>query len=206
MADLNLTKRQQEIVDFIKTLLGASTAIRPPCATSARRSASRRRRPSTRTSPTWRRSGCCAATPQSRARSSCWWTRPRRWRGRAGGLPAGRPGRGRSAGARGGEHRGVRRCPAAGRRGRGRVRPRVSGDSMLTRASTTATTWSCAAGHRRDGEIVVALVGDAEATVKRFFRRPTASACSRRTTTIEPIASSDVKVLGSVVGVLQESR
>ena len=36
-------------------------------------------------------------------------------------------------------------------------------------------------GHRLDGEIVVALVGGAEATVKRFFPRTTTCACSRRT-------------------------
>ena len=38
MVELNLTKRQQEIFEFIKRY-GASTAIRPPSATSARPSA-----------------------------------------------------------------------------------------------------------------------------------------------------------------------
>ena len=37
MVELNLTKRQQEIFDYVKRY-GASTAIRPRCATSARRS------------------------------------------------------------------------------------------------------------------------------------------------------------------------
>ena len=45
---------------------------------------------------------------------------------------------------------------------------RVRGDDDRTPASSRATTSSCAAGDRQDGEIVVALVGE-EATVKRFF-------------------------------------
>ena len=41
-----------------------------------------------------------------------------------------------------------------------------------------------------DGEIVVALIGE-EATVKRFFREATTSGCSPRTTTMEPIRTTE---------------
>ena len=68
--DLDLTKRQQEIFDFIKRY-SAKTAIRRRCATSARPSAWPRPRRCTRTSPTSRSSGCCGAIRPSRGRSSC---------------------------------------------------------------------------------------------------------------------------------------
>jgi repressor LexA len=52
-----------------------------------------------------------------------------------------------------------------------------------------------------DGEIVVALVGEeAEATVKRFFREPDHVRLQPENTTMEPILSKDVRVLGKVVG------
>jgi repressor LexA len=52
-----------------------------------------------------------------------------------------------------------------------------------------------------DGEIVVALVGDeAEATVKRFFHEPDHVRLQPENTTMEPIRSKDVRVLGKVVG------
>jgi repressor LexA len=55
----------------------------------------------------------------------------------------------------------------------------------------------------RDGEIVVALVGDAEATVKRFFREAEAVRLQPENDDFEPIVSSDVTLLGKVVGVLR---
>ena len=69
-AMVDLTKRQQEIFEFIKRY-SAATAIRRRCATSARRSGSPPPRRCTPTSRTSRRSGCCGATRRSRARSSC---------------------------------------------------------------------------------------------------------------------------------------
>ena len=52
-----------------------------------------------------------------------------------------------------------------------------------------------------DGEIVVALVGDeAEATVKRFFHESDHVRLQPENTTMEPIRSKDVRVLGKVVG------
>jgi repressor LexA len=54
----------------------------------------------------------------------------------------------------------------------------------------------------RDGEIVVALLGE-EATVKRFFREPDHVRLQPENETMEPIRSKEVKVLGRVVGLLR---
>jgi repressor LexA len=53
-----------------------------------------------------------------------------------------------------------------------------------------------------DGEIVVALVGE-EATVKRFFREDDHVRLQPENETLEPIRSREVKVLGRVVGVMR---
>ena len=53
-----------------------------------------------------------------------------------------------------------------------------------------------------DGEIVVALVGE-EATVKRFFREDDHVRLQPENETMEPIRSREVRVLGRVVGVLR---
>ena len=80
---------------------------------------------------------------------------------------------------------------------------RVKGDSMkdagildqdyvIVRRQETAS----------DGEIVVALVGDeAEATVKRFFRENDHVRLQPENSALEPILTTDVQVLGRVVGV-----
>jgi repressor LexA len=57
-----------------------------------------------------------------------------------------------------------------------------------------------------DGEIVVALVGDADATVKRFFREEDHVRLQPENRTMEPIRSKDVKVLGRVVGLFRSVR
>jgi repressor LexA len=54
----------------------------------------------------------------------------------------------------------------------------------------------------RDGEIVVALLGE-EATVKRFFREPDHIRLQPENETMEPIRSKEVKVLGRIVGLLR---
>ena len=54
----------------------------------------------------------------------------------------------------------------------------------------------------QDGEIVVALLGE-EATVKRFFREPDHIRLQPENETMEPIRSKEVKVLGRVVGLLR---
>jgi repressor LexA len=53
-----------------------------------------------------------------------------------------------------------------------------------------------------DGEIVVALVGE-EATVKRFFRESDHIRLQPENTSMEPIRSRDVKLLGRVVGLFR---
>jgi repressor LexA len=71
----------------------------------------------------------------------------------------------------------------------------LEGDFVVVRPQETAT----------DGEIVVALVGDEgeEATVKRFFREADHVRLQPENTTMQPIRSKDVQVLGRVVGVFR---
>jgi repressor LexA len=56
-----------------------------------------------------------------------------------------------------------------------------------------------------DGEIVVALIED-EATVKRFYREEDGVRLEPENPAYEPIRSSDVQLLGKVVGVLRSLR
>ena len=64
------------------------------------------------------------------------------------------------------------------------------GDYVVVRPQKTAT----------DGEIVVALVED-EATVKRFFKERDHVRLQPENDTLDPILSRDVQLLGRVVGV-----
>jgi len=68
----------------------------------------------------------------------------------------------------------------------------LGGDFVVVRPQDTAT----------DGEIVVALVGE-EATVKRFFREPDHVRLQPENTEMEPIRSKEVRILGRVVGVFR---
>jgi repressor LexA len=54
----------------------------------------------------------------------------------------------------------------------------------------------------QDGEIVVALVGE-EATVKRFFQESDHVRLQPENASMEPIRSRDVRVLGRVVGLMR---
>jgi repressor LexA len=69
----------------------------------------------------------------------------------------------------------------------------LEGDFVVVRPQETAT----------DGEIVVALVGE-EATVKRFFRENDHVRLQPENPTMEPIRSKEVRVLGRVVGLLRK--
>ena len=71
----------------------------------------------------------------------------------------------------------------------------LEGDHVVVRGQETA----------RDGEIVVALVGE-EATVKRFFHEADHIRLQPENETMEPIRSKEVRVLGRVVGVLRSVR
>jgi repressor LexA len=66
------------------------------------------------------------------------------------------------------------------------------GDHVVVRQQETA----------RNGEIVVALVDD-EATVKRFFRERDHVRLQPENAAVEPIRSRDAQVLGRVVGVFR---
>jgi len=68
----------------------------------------------------------------------------------------------------------------------------LEGDYVVVRPQETAA----------DGEIVVALVGE-EATVKRFFRESYHVRLQPENETMEPIRSKDVRVLGRVVGLFR---
>jgi repressor LexA len=56
--------------------------------------------------------------------------------------------------------------------------------------------------HAQDGDIVVALVGE-EATVKRFFQESDHVRLQPENAEMEPIRSRDVRVLGKVVGLMR---
>jgi repressor LexA len=68
----------------------------------------------------------------------------------------------------------------------------LEGDYVVVRPQDTA----------KDGEVVVALLGE-EATVKRFFREADHIRLQPENNTMEPIRSREVKVLGRVVGLLR---
>ena len=54
-----------------------------------------------------------------------------------------------------------------------------------------------------DGEIVVALVGDDEATVKRYFRESDHIRLQPENEAMDPILTKDVQILGRVVGLFR---
>ena len=69
----------------------------------------------------------------------------------------------------------------------------LDGDFVVVRPQDTAA----------DGEIIVALVEE-EATVKRFFREPDHVRLQPENETMEPIIVRDVSILGRVVGVFRK--
>jgi repressor LexA len=68
----------------------------------------------------------------------------------------------------------------------------LAGDHVVVRPQDTA----------RDGDIVVALVGD-EATVKRFYKERDHIRLQPDNPEMDPIRSADVRVIGKVVGVFR---
>ncbi|MCA1690465.1 MAG: transcriptional repressor LexA [Actinobacteria bacterium] len=71
----------------------------------------------------------------------------------------------------------------------------LEGDLVVVRPQDTA----------ENGEIVVALVGE-EATVKRYFREADHVRLQPENETMEPIRSREVRVLGRVVGLMRTVR
>ena len=68
----------------------------------------------------------------------------------------------------------------------------IEGDLVVVRPQETAS----------DGDIVVALVGE-DATVKRFFQEADHVRLQPENATMEPIRSRDVRILGKVVGLMR---
>jgi repressor LexA len=68
----------------------------------------------------------------------------------------------------------------------------LDGDLVVVKPQDTA----------EDGEVVVALIGE-EATVKRFFQEDDHVRLQPENDAMEPIRSSDVRVLGKVVGLMR---
>jgi repressor LexA len=68
----------------------------------------------------------------------------------------------------------------------------LEGDFVVVHSQDTA----------QDGDVVVALLGE-EATVKRFFREEDHIRLQPENDALEPIRSKEVKVLGRVVGLLR---
>jgi repressor LexA len=68
----------------------------------------------------------------------------------------------------------------------------LEGDLVVVKPQDTAT----------DGEIVVALIGE-EATVKRFYREADHIRLQPENEAMEPIRSREVRVLGKVVGLMR---
>ncbi|MCY2963443.1 MAG: transcriptional repressor LexA [Planctomycetota bacterium] len=70
----------------------------------------------------------------------------------------------------------------------------ADGDYVVVRKQRTA----------RDGEIVVALLNGEEATLKRFFKEPNRIRLEPANSTMQPIYSAHVDVLGVVTGVIRK--
>jgi repressor LexA len=69
----------------------------------------------------------------------------------------------------------------------------LEGDHVVVRPQSTA----------KDGQIVVALVGE-EATIKRFFKEADHVRLQPENSAMEPIRSREVRVLGRVAGVMRK--
>ena len=81
---------------------------------------------------------------------------------------------------------------------------RVEGDSMIDAGILEGDYVVVRpADDARNGEIVVALVGDEDATVKRFFREKDQVRLQPENESMEPIRTPDVSIVGTVVGVFR---
>jgi repressor LexA len=69
----------------------------------------------------------------------------------------------------------------------------AEGDYVVVKKQDTA----------RDGQIVVALLGDGEATLKRFYREKSRVRLEPANPTMKPIYSRNVRIMGVVVGVVR---
>ena len=200
---MDLTKRQQEIFDFIKRY----SAARLSADGARHRQGGAFASSSTVHAHLANANGSgCWARPDQAARIELFERAAAGVKVRQSGTAAHRPRRRWSARGRGGEHRGVRQTPAFAGGEDGEFLLRVRGESMkevgileddlvVVRPQETA----------EDGDIVVALVGE-EATVKRFFQEADHIRLQPENASMEPIRSRDVRVLGRVVGLMRNIR
>jgi repressor LexA len=72
----------------------------------------------------------------------------------------------------------------------------LPGDRVVVRRQETAD----------DGDYIVAMVGEGEATVKTYYKEADHIRLQPENDTMEPIRSREVRVLGRVVGVLRKIR
>ena len=70
----------------------------------------------------------------------------------------------------------------------------LDGDYVLVRSQNTA----------RNGDIIVALIDEEEATVKRFFREKDSIRLQPENPNLKPIYSRNVVILGKVIGVFRK--
>lgn len=70
----------------------------------------------------------------------------------------------------------------------------LDGDKVIVRSQTIA----------ENGDIIVAMTEDDEATVKRFYKEETRYRLQPENSTMEPIYLDNVSVLGKVVGLFRE--
>lgn len=81
---------------------------------------------------------------------------------------------------------------------------RVKGDSMINAGILDGDLVAVKQQDTaRDGEIVVALLGD-EATVKRVYREPGGVRLEAENEAYDPIRGTDISVIGRVVGVMRD--
>jgi repressor LexA len=93
--------------------------------------------------------------------------------------------------------------PAQAGGGDGQYLLRIRGDSMKDAGILEGDYVVVhSQGTARDGDVVVALLGE-EATVKRFFHEDDHIRLQPENEAMEPIRSKEVKVLGRVVGLLR---
>lgn len=91
------------------------------------------------------------------------------------------------------------------RRTKGDFLLRVKGDSMIEAGILDGDIVIVrTAQDARNGEIVVALVGDDEATVKTFYREGGRVRLQPENSALEPIYPDEVQIQGCVVGVFRE--
>lgn len=80
----------------------------------------------------------------------------------------------------------------------------VQGDSMIEAGILDGDyVLVCSQNTARNGDIVVALIDEEEATVKRFYKEKDYIRLQPENSTMDPICSRNVSILGKVIGVFR---